>query len=345
MSGFSILQKIVNVTETVITELAVAPLGVLAGGVAGLAAICFTLWLLYRAYQILGGWAEASVPTILRDATIVYVILAIAGGVGAYQSNVQNLLKETPIKMASDLTGETSSLKLIEDKLIVAFDGLDKLSEETPPPQDDPYEANFKGDLKRNAAALWNKVISPLKAIPDAFKKAFGVIMTFIKLMIILAGLMYMAIVITKVLLITKIGLMLSLGFGPLFVMAAAFKQTRGWFNGWLNMTLGFGMSYVVIMFCTKILLTILDKLWFDGTSWITVFSSLFVCIALSIVIARMGDIASAWFGAGNIADGTAAAAAWQWAVWAVVLKEWHKLLVVIPKTLLKNTKTGDKIK
>ena len=169
--------------------------------------------------------------------------------------------------------------------------------------------------------------------------------MTFIKLMIILAGLMYMAIVITKVLLITKIGLMLSLGFGPLFVMAAAFKQTRGWFNGWLNMTLGFGMSYVVIMFCTKILLTILDKLWFDGTSWITVFSSLFVCIALSIVIARMGDIASAWFGAGNIADGTAAAAAWQWAVWAVVLKEWHKLLVVIPKTLLKNTKTGDKIK
>ena len=103
---------------------------------------------------------------------------------------------------------------------------------------------------------------------------------------------------------------MLSLGFGPLFVMAAAFKQTRGWFNGWLNMTLGFGMSYVVIMFCTKILLTILDKLWFDGTSWITVFSSLFVCIALSIVIARMGDIASAWFGAGNIADGTAAAAA-----------------------------------
>ena len=313
MDGFAILTNLSTEAEKVITQLAIQPVDVLCTGVSMVAVPMMMIWILYKGYMIMGGFQEAYLPAVMKDYAIRFLLLLIAGTSGFYFSNVQNLMKDTPMAMAKDLSGETKVLTIVEDKMIVAFDGLDKLNSTTPTPQTDPANTS-KTEKVLKAIGKWAKVISPAATAIAAGAKAFAgiwsVVVIFIKLMIISAALLYLAIALTKVILITKIGFMLCLGFGPLFLMFAAFDKTRGWFQGWLNYTIGLGMSYVVIMFSAKILLTILDALWQDGVSWLNVFGAFFVCIALAVIIGRMGDIASAWFGAGNIADGTAAAAA-----------------------------------
>lgn len=313
MDGFAILTNLSTEAEKVITQLAIQPVDVLCTGVSMVAVPMMMIWILYKGYMIMGGFQEAYLPAVMKDYAIRFLLLLIAGTSGFYLSNVQNLMKDTPMAMAKDLSGETKVLTIVEDKMIVAFDGLDKLNSTTPTPQTDPANTS-KTEKVLKAIGKWAKVILPAANVISAGAKAFAgiwsVVVIFIKLMIISAALLYLAIALTKVILITKIGFMLCLGFGPLFLMFAAFDKTRGWFQGWLNYTIGLGMSYVVIMFSAKILLTILDALWQDGVSWLNVFGAFFVCIALAVIIGRMGDIASAWFGAGNIADGTAAAAA-----------------------------------
>lgn len=312
MDGFTILTNLSDKAELVITQLATQPVNVLCTGVMFIAAPTMMIWLLYRAYMIMGGFVSDPLPAFLKDAAIKMSILFVAGTSSYFLSDVQNVMKETPIAMAKDLSGENKALTIVENKMIVAFDGLDKLNTNTAAPQNDPSTSRAK--KIGNALFKWVKIIVPAVNVAstavNAFTGIWSVVVIFIKLMIITAGLMYIAIALTKVLLITKIGFMLGLGFGPLFLMFAAFDKTRGWFQSWLNYTLGLGMSYVVIMFSAKILLTILDLLWQDGVSWANVFGSFFVCVALAVIIARVGDIASAWFGSGNIADGTAAAVA-----------------------------------
>ena len=301
--AFELLTQISTEAEKVISQLT-SSLGVWSASAAAIGAAGFTLWLLYRAWQVLGGWAEASVPTILKDATIVYVILAIAGSVAVYQTTVGNFMKETPARIAKDLSGETTVTALVESKLEVALKNLDKATTKNPPP--DNYPATYWGDVQRR----WSELISPIKDMGDNIAEFFKACIIVLKLMIIIGGLLYLAIALTKIILINKMAFMLCLGVGPLFLMFSAFKATRNWFNSWLNYTVGYGFSYAIIMFSAKILMQILDVLWKGDVSFLDAFSSLFVSVALAIVIARVGDIVSAWFSAGNIADGTAAAAA-----------------------------------
>ena len=301
--AFELLTQISTEAEKVISQLT-SSLGVWSASAAAIGAAGFTLWLLYRAWQVLGGWAEASVPTILKDATIVYVILAIAGSVAVYQTTVHNFMKDTPARIAKDLSGETTVTALVESKLEVALKNLDKATTKNPPP--DNYPATYWGDVQRR----WSELISPIKDMGDNIAEFFKACIIVLKLMIIIGGLLYLAIALTKIILINKMAFMLCLGVGPLFLMFSAFKATRNWFNSWLNYTVGYGFSYAIIMFSAKILMQILDVLWKGDVSFLDAFSSLFVCVALAIVIARVGDIVSAWFSAGNIADGTAAAAA-----------------------------------
>ncbi|MBR5941362.1 MAG: type IV secretion system protein [Neisseriaceae bacterium] len=301
--AFELLTQISTEAEKVISQLT-SSLGVWSASAAAIGAAGFTLWLLYRAWQVLGGWAEASVPTILKDATIVYVILAIAGSVAVYQTTVHNFMKDTPARIAKDLSGETTVTALVESKLEVALKNLDKATTDNPPP--DNYPATYWGDVQRR----WHEMISPLTDIGDSISDFFDICIIVLKLMIIIGGLLYLAIALTKIILINKMAFMLCLGVGPLFLMFSAFKATRNWFNSWLNYTVGYGFSYAIIMFSAKILMQILDVLWKGDVSFLDAFSCLFVSVALAIVIARVGDIVSAWFSAGNIADGTAAAAA-----------------------------------
>ena len=303
--AFELLTKIADEAEKVITQLATQPVNVLTTGVLMIAVPMMMIWILYKGYMIMGGFQEAYIPAFIKDYAIKFVLLLVAGTSGFYLSNVQNLMKDTPAVMVKDLTGESKVTNIVESKLEVALKNLDKATSESANAPPDNYSDSYLGDLHRR----WDELISKIPVISE-LADFWDIFIIVLKLMIIIGGLLYLAIVLTKIILINKTFFMLGLGFGPLFIMFAAFEKTRGWFNSWLNTTIGYGMSYVVIMFAAKILMSILDILWKGDVSFLDAFSSLFVCIALAIVISRVGDIASAWFSAGNIADGTAAAAA-----------------------------------
>lgn len=311
MDAFAFLTTISTEAEKVISQLMTQGIVVYAGGVAIMAGGLMTLYTLWKAYHIMAGLVSEPLIPVLKGWLIKFFILFIAGSSANYLTNVGNLMKDTPAAMAKDLSGETQVLNIVETKLSLALDQLDKIDtagEETP--ADDPYSATFAGDLHRNWDEFWHKAATPIRVVGQGLSEIWQIFIIILKLMIIVAGLLYLAISLTTVILITKVGFMLCLGTGPLFLIFSAFKQTRGWFNSWLNYTIGLGMSYAMIMFSAKILLTILDVIWADGISWFNVIGSFFACIVLSVIIGRVGDIASAWFGAGNIADGTAAVAA-----------------------------------
>ena len=301
--AFEILTKLNNQAETVITQLMLNPIDVLTTGVMFIAAPAMMIWLLYRAYMIMGGFVSDPLPAFLKDAAIKMSILFIAGSSAYYLHDVGNVIKDTPMAMTKDLTGETKVLNLVENKLEVAIKNLDKATVKNPPP--DNYSDSYAGDLHRR----WDEIISKIN-ITDKVSDFWNATIIVFKLMIIIAGLLYLAIILSVIILINKGFFMLCLGFGPLFLAFLAFDKTKGWFQSWLNYTLGLGMSYVAIMFTANILMSILDILWQDGVSFLDAIGSLFVCIVLSVAIARVGDIASAWFSAGNISDGTAAAMA-----------------------------------
>ena len=298
--AFELLTKLSDEAETVISQLAAYQNYTAA--VATMAATLLLLWVIFQGYRIIFGMVSNPLPEFLYGMTIKFVILVIAGSTAYYASTVHNIMKETPARMAKDVAGETKVFNLVESKLEVALKNLDKATTAEPPV--DNYPATYWGDIQRR----WNDMISPITEMGDNIADFFDACIIVLKLMIIIAGLLYLGIILTTVVLINKTGFMLCLCVGPLFLMFAAFEKTKGWFSSWLNYTIGLGMSYVMIMFSAKVLMGILDILWKGDVSFLDAFGSLFVCIAISIVVGRVGDIASAWFGAGNISDGTTAA-------------------------------------
>ena len=304
--AFEILTKLNNQAETVITQLMLNPIDVLTTGVAMVAVPMMAIWILYKGYMIMGGFQEAYLPAFIKEYTIKFVVLFIAGSSAYYLHDVGNIIKDTPMAMTKDLTGETKVLNLVENKLEVALKNLDKATSESADAPPDNYPDSYMGDVLRR----WNELISPITDIGDSISTFWDAVIVVLKLMIIIAGLLYLAITLSIIILINKGFFMLCLGFGPLFLAFLAFDKTKGYFQSWLNYTLGLGMSYVAIMFTANILMSILDILWQDGVSFMDAIGSLFVCVVLSVAIARVGDIASAWFSAGNISDGTAAAMA-----------------------------------
>ncbi|MBR2252027.1 MAG: hypothetical protein IJ881_06450, partial [Neisseriaceae bacterium] len=154
--AFEILTKLNNQAETVITQLMLNPIDVLTTGVMFIAAPAMMIWLLYRAYMIMGGFVSDPLPAFLKDAAIKMSILFIAGSSAYYLHDVGNVIKDTPMAMTKDLTGETKVLNLVENKLEVAIKNLDKATVKNPPP--DNYSDSYAGDLHRR----WDEIISKI---------------------------------------------------------------------------------------------------------------------------------------------------------------------------------------
>lgn len=272
-AAFNILNDISHGMESVITQFVTTPVDILTTGVLIMAYPLMCCWFMYRCYLVMAGLQSESLTNMLHEFIIKSLILLTAGGLAFSMSDIQNIIKDTPLALVKDLTGEVNVLEIIGNQIEVY---LDLLAEE---------------DAKKYG-----------------IKKLWAAFLAFLKIMVIIAVFLWLAIVILLVTLINKTFLMLGVGFAPLFIAFLAFDKTKGWFQGWLNTTLGYGMSYAAVMFSTFILLKGFEKLFTSGTGWIQVFSSVVLASFLAVIIGRVGDIASAWFGAGNIADGTAAA-------------------------------------
>lgn len=273
IGAFDILNNISKGMEDVLTQFVTTPVDILTAGVLIMAYPAMCCWFMYRCYLVMAGLQSESLTNMLHEFIIKSLILLTAGGLAFSMSDIQNIMQETPLALVKDLTGEVSVLDIIGNQIDVY---LDLLAEE---------------DAKKYGV-----------------RKLWAAFMAFFKIIVIVAVFLWLAITTLLVILINKTFLMLGVGFAPLFIAFLAFDKTKGWFQGWLNTTLGYGMSYAVVMFSAFILLKGFEKLFANGTSWIEVLSSIVLASFLAIIIGRVGDIASAWFGAGNIADGTAAA-------------------------------------
>ena len=153
----------------------------------------------------------------------------------------------------------------------------------------------------------WDKVETGIEATGSIW----SLFMVTLNLGLVLAGLLIMGIAAFTPIILNKIFFMLGLGFAPLFIMFLAFDSTKGWFNSWLNSTLGYCLSYPLAMMVVSVLLSIYSQLYNQDTlNYINGLTCFVTSLIFSVIIARIGDVASSWFSAQNISDGTAAAAA-----------------------------------
>ena len=251
---------------------------VFVAGFAMIAVAAVTAWFLYRCYLIMTGQVPDPVLPLIKDFLVKMVILTFAGATtgsaALYQDSVVNTLRDTPVAMVKEITKEENIYDFFEKK----YNDIAEFEEHA-------NEGEWfweVGDKTNNAL------------------KMFALWIGFIILMLITTVLM----------IIEKTFFMLALGFGIIFIVFAAFDWTRQYFSSWLSSTLGYGLSYVVTMYVIAQFLTEMgNMIKINGhtkATWGDIGIIVFLCLFFSVIISRIGDLVSGWFGSSNITDGTA---------------------------------------
>lgn len=279
--AFGAIQAVSDVMELVIKDFVHAA-DIFVAGISMIVVPAVISWFIYRCYKIMSGQVPDPMLPLIQDFVLKMVILTFAGATSGsaalYQDSVVNTLRETPIEMAKEITKEKDMFAFFDKK----FDEIEQLNIDT----------------SKNNSHWWQ--------IND---KVDGVI-EFAKIFVIYCGFIILALVATVIFIIEKTFFTVALGFGIIFIAFAAFNYTRQWFNSWLSSTLGYGLSYVVIIFVLATLFKNIDAVFAlpekGEITWGRSFGFFFICIFFAVIISRIGDVVSAWFGAGNIADGTA---------------------------------------
>ena len=281
--AFGAIKAVNDVMELIIKEFVHAA-DIFAGGIAIIAAGAVSVWFLYRCYLIMSGQVPDPMLPLIRDFAFKIAILTLAGATAGsaalYQDSIGNTLRETPIEMGKAITKENNIYDFFDKK----FDEIEQINIDT----------------SHNNSHWWQ--------IND---KIDGLI-EFAKIFVIYIGFIILALVATVIFIIEKTFFMLAIGFGIFFIAFLAFDYTRQWFNTWLASTIGYGMSYVVIVFVLATLFKNIDAVFAlpekGEITWGRSFGFLFICIFFAVIISRLGDLVSGWFGASNITDGTALA-------------------------------------
>lgn len=235
-------------------------------------------WFIYRCYKIMSGQVADPMLPLIQDFTVKMVILTFAGATtgsaALYQDSVVNTLRDTPVAMVKVITKEDNIYDFFEKK----YNDIAEFEEHA---NDDNWFWEVGNDVNN---AL----------------KMFALWIGFIILMLITTVLM----------IIEKTFFMLGLGFGIIFITFLAFESTRSYFNSWLSSVLGYGLSYVVTMYVIAEFLTQMgEMIKINGhiePTWGDIGIIVFLCFFFSIIISRIGDLVSGWFGSSNITDGTA---------------------------------------
>lgn len=297
-----------------INNFVATPVSVLSGGVAILSVSFVTVWFTYRAALILTGMISEPIMTILKDFLIKSAIISLVVVQGLYTLYVHKTLSETSISMAQDILGDAdvSIFKNLDNKLHSIVIGLETLQNGEP--------QNNAGLISEYGEDGWQKwIFLPMAKAHDALSntadKVTGIwdkVILFIKLIVISLGFLMFGLATFMTVVMNKVFFNLCIAVGPLFIFFAAFERTKGWFSSWLNMTLGYFFSYPMVVIVMTGIFKIFDNVFQPNASehltWTSVLMCLVLCMVFSVIIARVGDLASSFFGAGNIADGTALA-------------------------------------
>ena len=305
-----------KITEEVI-KLAIYPVSIFAAGVAMIAVPLLAMWTTYRLLLVLAGQIAEPFTAIMKDFAVRGCILGLAGSLGLLYSIILDPIKDTQQSMAADLSGmsNTSSIFVnIENHLsqvgamMEATMGVKEGSEssvEQATRENGGEPLSFWGwpwESTKDATAGISASLEDL----GSFFELMGIM---IKLTIVAIGIMTLGITSFISIILNKTFFYLGLGVSPLFIMFLAFDSTRGWFTSWLSSTLGYCFSYPIAMMVVTLLLNAYQDIYNqESLSFADAIVCLAVGIIFSVLIKRIGDATSAWFGATNITDITSGA-------------------------------------
>ena len=305
-----------KITEEVI-KLAIYPVSIFAAGVAMIAVPLLAMWTTYRLLLVLAGQIAEPFTAIMKDFAVRGCILGLAGSLGLLYSIILDPIKDTQQSMAADLSGmsNTSSIFVnIENHLsqvgamMEATMGVKEGSEssvEQATRENGGEPLSFWGWLWESTKDATAGISASLEDL-GSFFELMGIM---IKLTIVEIGIMTLGITSFISIILNKTFFYLGLGVSPLFIMFLAFDSTRGWFTSWLSSTLGYCFSYPIAMMVVTLLLNAYQDIYNqESLSFADAIVCLAVGIIFSVLIKRIGDATSAWFGATNITDITSGA-------------------------------------
>ena len=305
-----------KITEEVI-KLAIYPVSIFAAGVAMIAVPLLAMWTTYRLLLVLAGQIAEPFTAIMKDFAVRGCILGLAGSLGLLYSIILDPIRDTQQSMAADLSGmsNTSSIFVnIENHLsqvgamMEATMGVKKGSEssvEQATRENGGEPLSFWGWLWESTKDATAGISASLEDL-GSFFELMGIM---IKLTIVAIGIMTLGITSFISIILNKTFFYLGLGVSPLFIMFLAFDSTRGWFTSWLSSTLGYCFSYPIAMMVVTLLLNAYQDIYNqESLSFADAIVCLAVGIIFSVLIKRIGDATSAWFGATNITDITSGA-------------------------------------
>ncbi len=318
--------EIFTTTEDIITDnivvLATKPLTVMCGGVAIIALPAMILWTIYRSYLIMGGFSNEPFMTYIKDMITKMVIIIMATSLGFLANNFFFPIMQTQDDLAKDLSGSSQSSIFvhIEQHLSEVATLIEEVQNGKKPPKEvveKIKENNTPNPSSMAGYGFWaskenvDSLVDNASSMGAGFWNFFPILWKMINLGIVFAGLVVLGISTFLVVIVNKIFFMFCIGFAPLFIMFLAFDSTKAWFSSWLNYTLGYCLAYPLIVLGVKTLLDIYAQLYSSQTITFLDAAYCFISsILFSVLIGRLGDLASSWFSAQNISDGTALAMA-----------------------------------
>lgn len=289
------------------------PIEVFAGGVAIIAGSFVTVWFIYRLYMILAGFSPDPVAPLFKDFFVKIVIISVAGSTAFFQMEIVWPLYDVPESMAKDISsfGSSSIFKNIDNKFTAVVNTMEALHIN--------QSQDNAGLIAEHGDDSWFKwLFSAMATVDDAISNSSIVAMwdSFwmnVKVFIVFCALCFFAVWAFIAIVLNQVFFNLCLAVGPLFLFFLAFDATKGWFSSWFNTTLGYAFSYPMIVIVVTGVLKIFDTVFqpnpVAGTvTWTSIGFCVLLCVIFSVIIMRAGDLASAFFSAGNIADGTALA-------------------------------------
>lgn len=186
--------------------------------------ILLTIYVGLYALQLLTGRSRLGLPALSGRVLTLGVVLTFATSWTAYQTVALNLLSAGPDALARILLGTTgSATELFAGRLDSLFRLINLSAQQSAAAAQMPGAA-VGGLVTRPADILW-----------------------FASLVMMLGT--------VGVLVVTRIALAVTLALGPVFIVAALFRPTRGLFDGWLRVAVQLALApLLAVLFGTALL-------------------------------------------------------------------------------------------
>jgi type IV secretion system protein VirB6 len=233
----------------------------------GIAAVGLTIYFIYMSYASARGDLTEPLSKISKDLLKIALVLTVALGGGAYQQYVISFANGITSDLTSTVTG--GAAKTVGAAIDYANSGCAVLPKK---PDCIPYDSVF---LK---LAIDNENYF---GIPDPLYATIFVIVALAQLIITALCILPM--------ILSKVGMALMLGIGPIFVLMALFPVTIKYFEGWVSALIGFVLTQVLVSAICSVVPTIFQGLLETAVKSSAVGDKVVLSDALGILIASIG--------------------------------------------------------